>query len=253
MDNAGSLYAATQEGGANCQGAVFKLTPGVNGWNGQILYSFEGTSDGRFPAGGVIPDAQGNLYGTVLYSAPGGGVVYELSPASGGAWTQKVLYTFGSRGDGTVPIGELTLDPAGNLYGVTNQGGGSGYDGTVFQLKPSAGVWTETILHRFGQLDNDGYLPQTGVVLDAAGNIYGTTYDGGLYHSGVVYKLTPKGNGQYTESALHNFTGGNDGAQPRATPIFDLAGNLYSTASSGGNADNGNQAYGTVFVLAPRP
>jgi uncharacterized repeat protein (TIGR03803 family) len=135
------------------------------------------------------------------------------------------------------------------LYGVTQQGGGTGSDGTVFELKPSAGGWTETILHRFNQ--TDGSLPQDGIIFDAVGSIYGTTYQGGLYNVGVVYKLTPNGNGGYTESALHNFTGGNDGANPFATPMFDPAGNLYGTASSGGNADNGNAGYGTVFVLAP--
>jgi uncharacterized repeat protein (TIGR03803 family) len=249
MDGTGDLFAVTEEGGANCQGAVFKLSPGATSWTGQILYSFMGTTDGRFPAGGVIPDAHGNLYGTTIYSSPGGGVVYELSPSAGGSWTQKVLYTFGSRGDGAVPIGELTFDASGNLYGVTQQGGGTGSDGTVFELKPSAGGWTETILHRFNQ--TDGSLPQDGIIFDAVGSIYGTTYQGGLYNVGVVYKLTPNGNGGYTESALHNFTGGNDGANPFATPMFDPAGNLYGTASSGGNADNGNAGYGTVFVLAP--
>lgn len=121
---------------------------------------------------------------------------------------------------------------AGNLYGVTQQGGGTGSDGTVFELKPSASGWTETILHRFNQ--TNGSLPQGGIIFDAAGSIYGTTYQGGLYDAGVVYKLTPNGNDGYTESALHNFTGRNDGANPLATPIFDPAGNLYGTASTGG-------------------
>jgi uncharacterized repeat protein (TIGR03803 family) len=251
MDATGNLFVVTEEGGANCQGAVFKLSPGSSAWTGQILYSFMGTTDGRSPAGGVIPDVQGNLYGTTTYSSSGGGVAYELSPSTGGTWTEKVLYTFGSRGDGSVPIGELTFDVAGNLYGVTQQGGGTGSDGTVFELKPSASGWTETILHRFNQ--TNGSLPQGGIIFDAAGSIYGTTYQGGLYDAGVVYKLTPNGNDGYTESALHNFTGGNDGANPLATPIFDPAGNLYGTASTGGNADNGNAGFGTVFVLAPRP
>jgi hypothetical protein len=106
-------------------------------------------------------------------------------------------------------------------------------------------------VHRFNQ--TDGSLQQDGIIFDAAGSIYGTTHERGLNSAGVVCKLPPKGNGAYTEIALHNFTGGNDGANSWATPVFDPAGNLYGTASTGGNAENGQAGFGTAFVLAPRP
>lgn len=204
----------------------------------QILHAFTGP-DGNNPTGGLIADQAGNLYGTTIHgSANNAGVVSELSPASGGTWNETVLYSFGSRGDGLSPVGPLVFDAAGNLYGTTIEGGGTGYQGTVFVLKPTANGWVETILHRFNQSSGDGFLPQSGVSFDASGNLYGTTYEGGLYRQGVAYKLTPNENGRYTESALHTFGSGPDGAQPVAAPILDPAGNLYGTTTSGGNGSN---------------
>ena len=147
----------------------------------------------------------------------------------------------------------MTFDSAGDLYGVTQLGGGTGFDGTVFELKPAAGEWTETILHRFNTSNGDGTLPQAGVIFDSFGNIYGTTYGGGMSHSGVAFKLAPNGSGAYTESAVHQFTAGNDGANPSGSLIMDPLGNLYGTTSIGGNAFDGNEAFGTVFALTPLP
>jgi len=132
------------------------------------------------------------------------GMVFELTPAKGGGWTEKALHNFNSNGtDGTYP-GGLILDAAGNLYGTT--GGGGAYDaGTVFELTPNAsGSWTEKVLHAFNPDDGDGASP-AGLIVDANGNLYGTTLEGGAHGQGTVFELTPKADGGWTEEVLHSF------------------------------------------------
>jgi len=252
FDAAGNLYGTAQLGGANGYGIVFELMPKAGGgWTEKVLHSFASGADGQQPEGTLIFDSAGNLYGTTQYGgAYNVGTVFELRSTAGGSWAEKVLHTFGSGTDGTYPIGGVTFDAAGNLYGTAQFGGANG-DGTVFELTPKAGGgWTETTVHSF---DNraDGAEPVASVIFDAAGNLYGTTYSGGTYLYGTVFKLTPTGGGGWTETTLHSFPNNNgvDGSNPAyGSLIFDAGGNLYGTASYGGRASPGG---GTVFELTP--
>ena len=158
-------------------------------------------------------DPAGNLYGsTALGGANGRGTVYKLTPGSGG-WTESVLYSFAGGADGASPEGSLVMDQAGNLYGTATYGGGSD-NGVVYELSPTSGGWTQTVLYSFNG-GNDGGEPLTGVLFDPAGNLYGATSQVGEDDTGVVYKLTPGSNG-WTESVLYSFTDGNDGGDPEA-------------------------------------
>ena len=187
FDNAGRLYGAAFLGGAYNDGTIFRLTPSNGGWTFETLYDFQGLGDGQNPAAGLTFDASGNLYGTTLYGGSGsGGTAFMLSPSNGN-WTLTVLYSFtGPAGS----FGTLTLDAAGNVYGTTVSDGVY-QQGSVFKLTPSNGGWTYTSLHDFTGGD-DGARPWGGVVLDAAGDVYGTTqYGGQLYGQGVVYEIMP--------------------------------------------------------------
>ena len=253
FDAVGNLYSTTYYGGTYGYGTVFELTPAAGGtWTEKVLHNFndDGT-DGYQPVASLIFDAAGNLYGTTeaggTYSA---GTVFELTPAAGGTWTEKVLHNFNSDGtDGFFPSACLVLDAAGNLYGTT-LGGGTSNRGTVFELTPTpaaGGTWTEKVLHNFD--GTDGYQPYADLIFDAAGNLYGTTEAGGTYSAGTVFELTPAAGGTWTEQVLHNFKDdGTDGIEPHAGLIFDASGNLYGTTFGGG-------AYGqgTVFEITPVP
>ncbi|MGA8878486.1 MAG: choice-of-anchor tandem repeat GloVer-containing protein [Candidatus Korobacteraceae bacterium] len=269
-DLAGNIYGTTQGGGIYGYGTVFELSPGAGGaWTEKVLYSFGNGTDGQDPIAGVIMDGAGNLYGTTAeggiynncYDGLSCGTVFELSPQAGGGWTEKVLYSFGDGTDGQNPWSGLIMDRVGNLYGTTAQGGiyNNCYEGlacgTVFELSPQGGgVWTETVLHSFGN-GTDGQRPLVGVVMDGNGNLYGTTDSGGLYNNcdygfgagcGTVFKLSPMVGGGWAETVLHNFGNGMDGQNPDACLIFDGAGNLYGTTTSGGV-----NSLGTVFELSP--
>jgi uncharacterized repeat protein (TIGR03803 family) len=267
-DAAGNLYGTSAGGGLVCNqgypcGIAFELERGGNGkWTEKVLHTFGKGKDGRDPYTGLVFHA-GNLYGVTAYggNAPcrdvndiGCGVVFELSPKTGGGWTEKVLYNFGKRNDGTQPYGDLIFDAAGNLYGTTSVGG-TRHMGTVFELTPKAGGgWAEKVLYSFGSNPNntpDGSNPEAALVLDGSGNLYGTTMMGGAGNCnqgcGTVFELSPKLGGGWREKVLHRFDTGNDGGYPIARLIFDTAGNLYSTTIGGG-------AYGggTVFELTPK-
>ncbi|MGB8886311.1 MAG: choice-of-anchor tandem repeat GloVer-containing protein [Candidatus Korobacteraceae bacterium] len=187
FDNAGRLYGPTAAGGANGDGTIFRLTPSQGGWTEEALYNFQGASDGRTPAAGLIFDAAGNLYGTTLYGGSGGGgIVFELSP-SGDTWTLTTLYSFTGPGGSS---GILAMDAAGNLYGTTFSDG-LYQQGNVFKLSPSNGGWIYTSLHDF-TAGSDGANPAAGVVLDSAGNIYGTAENSdGQFGPGLVFEITP--------------------------------------------------------------
>jgi uncharacterized repeat protein (TIGR03803 family) len=234
-DKAGNLYGTTSRGGASNEGVVFKLAPeGTE----TVLYAFKGGSDGRWPEAGLIADKAGNLYGTTPQGgASGAGVVFKLAPDG----TETVLYAFKGDSDGDGPTARLIADGAGNLYGMTLEGGASGA-GVVFKLAPDG---TETVLYAF-KGGSDGRFPRGGLIADKAGNLYGTTLEGGASGAGVVFKLAPDG----TETVLYAFTDHSDGGGPFAGLIADGAGNLYGTTRLGG-AYNGASGAGVVFKLAP--
>jgi uncharacterized repeat protein (TIGR03803 family) len=202
LDAAGNLYGMTYEGGgksAGCRygcGTVYELHRFKGGnWSEKVLHSFsQNGADGRYPNGGLIFDGSGNLYGVAGAGGgkPGYGIVFELTPATDGSWTESVLHNFNDQQpDGIGPSGNLLFDSSGNLYGVTIAGGTHSH-GTAFELSPAAGgSWTETTLHNFSNNDGDGYNPVSGLMLDSSGNLYGTTGSGGYYGQGSVYEITP--------------------------------------------------------------
>jgi uncharacterized repeat protein (TIGR03803 family) len=267
FDAAGNLYGTTAQGGTDpcgplgC-GTVFELSPMPGGgWTEKVLYSFGNGTDGAYPLyGALIFDAAGNLYGTTSSGGThncqgngGCGTVFKLTPTVGGAWTETVLYNFGNGTDGYAPEAGVILDPAGgNLVGTTTYGGTNGcavsqYSGcgTVFELTPAAGGgWTETVVHDFGG-DLDGATPLAGLTLDAAGNLYGTTFVGGTYDLGTVFRLSPAGLG-WSETVLYNFSLGSGGGPGAGTLVFDAAGNLYGTVYY-----DGVYFGGTAFKLSP--
>jgi len=222
MDADGNLYGTTTMGGVADNGTVYKVTP-----TGQetVLLSFMGGSEGFFPAGGLIMDASGNLYGTAqLGGANGVGAVFKLTPGG----QETILYSFDYGNYGQQPAGGVIMDDSGNLYGTTS-GGGEFDQGIVFKVTPEG---QETILYAFDG-GTGGGTPFARLVMDASNNLYGTTYSGG--HGGTVFKLTPSGK----ETVLHGFTAGADGAHPDRGVIMDARGNLYGTTPEGGAGSEG--------------
>ncbi len=222
-------------------------------WTETPLYEFSGSGDGFGPTGDLVFDQAGNIYGaTSSGGSSNRGTVYELT-FSGGTWTENVLYSFAGGQDGQIPIGGVIFDQAGNLYGTTQNGGGFGcYTntgcGTIFQLVPSDSGWTENQLYSF-QGGSDGGFPESGVILDSSGNLYGTTSiygDPGCnsgYGCGGAYKLSSSG-GNWSLNTLYTFAAGYDG--PFAPLTMDAAGNLYGTTEG-----DGAYAFGNVFKLSP--
>lgn len=206
----------------------------------EVLHSFTG-KDGAYPAAGLISDTAGNLYGTTVGNfcqQQSCGTVFELSPSANGKWTRTVLHYFNEK-NGCQPYAGLIFDAHGNLYGTTICGGTSG-GGTVFELSPNAnGKWTEKVLHSFGTSDRLGYSPYAGLIFDAAGNLYGTTFAGGASGGGTAFELSSGANDKWTAATLHAFGKGNDGTAPRGGLILDVAGNLYGTTFAGGLGDSG--------------
>jgi uncharacterized repeat protein (TIGR03803 family) len=213
----------------------------------RVLYNFRCDPSGCGPTGGLAFDAGGNLYGTTSGGGAANATVFRLSPLSGGRWTYSLLYTLTIK-QGSELVAGLTLDPAGNLYGTADYGGT--YDfGAVFELAPeqtTTEAWTLTVLHSFDPFVNDGSGPWDKVILDKAGNLYGTTREGGTNGGGIVFKLAPGTGGSWTETILHDFPATpHDGGLSYAELVQDRSGNLYGTTSGGGTG-NGD---GTVFKL----
>ncbi len=238
----GKLYGTTLYGGATGGwGAVFDLT--TKGKE-KVLYTFGGQpGDGAYPFASVIFDKAGNLYGTTEEGGPynsfcggGCGIVYEVTTSG----EEKILYSFGAQlQDAAFPNANLTFDKAGNLYGTTSTGGLYEH-GTVFELS-SAGV--EKVLYSFNWESGDGNVPYSGIVLDKKGNLYGTTFYGGLYGQGTVFKLSSAGE----EKILYSFGGQpSDGTEPYGSVVFGKKGNLYGSTFAGGL-----YGQGTVFELSP--
>jgi uncharacterized repeat protein (TIGR03803 family) len=258
-------------------------------WKEKLLYSFQGGTDGAYPAGGVVFDKQGNLNGATQQG--GGtncspvaacGTIYQLVPPAkkGDPWTENVLHVFQGKehNDGEFPSGGVIADASGNIYGTSSYGGTGGCVllgikggcGTVFELSPpqtKGGKWNYTILYSF-KGGKDGYLPLGDLVFDSAGNLYGATDFGGgkgttcdpyYQYCGTVFRLSPpktKG-GKWTEEVLHSFAGmsnshqNGDGANPNGALVLDNEGNIYGTTSIGGHDCPGfvGVGCGTVFEL----
>ena len=214
-----------------------------------ILHSFMDGSDGAVPGSGLISDVAGNLYGTAQFSSPGQGVVFKLSPATGGGWTETVLYTFTGGHDGGNPYGGVTMDSSGNLYGTTPYGGVDNC-GVVYKLTPRPiAPWRISVLRSL-RCNLDGANPITSLVLDSSGNIFGTaTYGGNSTNGGgTAFELSPTSSGLYQWTLLHTFRGP-DGDIPFAGLTLDSSGNLYGTTVGGGsNACSGG--CGVVFELS---
>jgi uncharacterized repeat protein (TIGR03803 family) len=232
IDEADNLYGTTLNGGAFGKGTVFMVDKaGAE----TVLYSFTGKEDGGNPWAGLVRDADGNLYGTAVNGGlpgstcdfrgiPGCGTVFMLNKAG----KETVLYSFAGGSDGANPQCTLVRDSEGKLYGTTTFGGAGG-SGTVFMVE---GEGRKTVLYSFSG-GTDGGLPFAGVVRDSAGNLYGTTLQGGSAPnpSGTVFEVTPSGQ----ETVLHSFTEGEDGGFPLFGGLSqDAAGNLYGTTQSGG-------------------
>jgi uncharacterized repeat protein (TIGR03803 family) len=254
--DAGNLYGTAYGGGSHNCGMVFKLDKATGRLT--ALYNFcskAKAEDGRNPRAGLISDEAGNLYGTTSEGGTKGGVcgifgcgvVFMLDTTG----KETVLYSFTGGADGENPTASLVRDAEGNLYGTTYSGGdpscGTYGCGTVFKLDINN---KESILHSFTGRFLDGGNPQAGLIRDAAGNLYGTTLDGGSFSGGTVFMLDPSGK----ESILHNFSGKPDGAGPESGVIMDAKGNLYGTTYGGGDAKCiGGHGYGcgVVFKLTP--
>ena len=266
---------------------VFALAPTASAeWREKVLYSFQGGTDGATPAGGVVFDKQGNLYGATQQGGGSNcspmaacGTVYELAPPAkqGDPWTETVLHVFQGKqsNDGEFPSGGVIADAVGNIYGTTAYGGTGdcvllgikGGCGTVFELSPpqtKGGQWTYSILYSFPTA-KQGYVPAGDLVFDGAGNLYGATIFGGgkgttcdafYKYCGVVFELSPpktKG-GKWTEKVLHSFAGGTDGANPNGGFVLDRNGAVYGTTSAGGNQackTTSSIGCGTTFELNP--
>ncbi len=289
FDAQGNLYGTTSGGASPYDlGMVFELSPPSTtggAWTKTTLYSFQGGTDGTSPRGQLVFDRQGRLYGTTSTGAPlAGGTVFRLTPPSkaGSPWTETVLYDFAGGTDGQNPAG-IVFDSKGNIYGTTSGGGGFGIGdqytnswsggGTAFELTPGdpGKPWNENLTFLFptcysnpsdGDYCGPSTQPESKLIWDRSGNLYGTTQIGGaidncndqkgiyLIGCGAVFQLVPPATsgGAWTENVLYQFGGGSyiDGQFPLADLVLDAKGNLYGTASAGGS-----NSLGTVFELSP--
>jgi uncharacterized repeat protein (TIGR03803 family) len=266
FDKAGNLYGATQFGGGfgSCNefypycGTVFELGPPKTkggAWTEKVLYAFHDEEDGANPRGGLVLDRRGAVYGAAAIGGAGcsycGNIFRLVSPKRSG-WIHKVIHVFREAPDGALPNGGLVFDSHGRLYGTTEVGGKDDR-GIVFRLTPvgtGGWPWRETVLHSFTQ-GADGANPLAGLVFDAKGDLNGTTsWAGGLYANGTVFRMRQQPGGGWRLATLHVFPGSPDGATPWDRVILDRAGNLYGTTEYGGTG--GCQGgCGTVFKVRP--
>ena len=250
FDAAGNLYGTTSEGGPRTGGTVFELMPNADGtWTKRIILAFGRRQGGTGPTCTLIFDAAGNLYGTTGGGGTSGfGTVFELKPNGDSTWTELVLHNFRGGDLGFDPYAGVVFDAAGNLYGTTIDAGLNIGPGRVYELIPSGNrLWSFKILHKFKFDGHDGFIPFAGVTLDAPGNVYGTTYEGGSLGGGTAFELMRNADGTWMEKTLHNFKkNGKDGYILVGDLIFDDSGNLYGTTVLGGSDDQG-----IVFELTP--
>jgi len=249
-DSAGNIYGTTVLGGEAGGGTVFKLSPTVNGWKHEIVYSFTGGADGGEPYKGVTLDHAGNLYGTAVTGGSGSceggcGVAYKITNI-GGTWTQSVIHAFSGGDDGSGPGARLTVDRKGNVYGMAPTGGAYGF-GTIYKIRPLRdGTWNFQVIHAFTG-GGDGGTGSAGRMIVRKGHLFGAATTGGTYGSGVIFELAPRGMGDWHFETIYSFRGQPDGSFPYGALLFDPSGNIYGTTYYGG--ENG---VGSVYKLSPR-
>ena len=262
FDQSGNMYSMSEDGGwiNHCSGGlgcgyIFQLANVGGNWTYNVIYEFHNGNQGAHPYGRLAVDSAGNVYGTTagLFGGDGNGNVFKLTPSSDGYWNQTVLYTFQGGSDGKYPEAGVIFDQAGNLYGAS-AAGGQNDGGTIFELTASNG-WAFNLLYSLsGSMPYaDGVLYS--MIMDPAGNLYGTTFENGAYNLGNVFKLT-RGSGGWTYTDLHDFTGGSDGAYPVGSLAMDSSGNLYGATEAGGNTSSNcfvslNYQCGVIFEITP--
>ena len=263
MKNNGRLHLQRRIGAMLMLAAVISCLPARSRAQETVIHDFTGP-DGARPTGDLIFDSDGNIYGVTDNGGyitksgdcvSGCGTVFKLSRVPGG-WKHTILYKFHGGTDGSNPMAGLVIDGAGNLYGTAVASASE--SGVVFELSPRpSGGRQFSVIHAFTGMFGqgpDGGHPQAKLLLDSAGNLYGTASSGGTgkLSSGVVFELSQTSPGNWTETVLHNFTGGSDGGQPESGLIFDASGNLYGATLAGGDLSKcpGNGC-GVVFELSP--
>jgi uncharacterized repeat protein (TIGR03803 family) len=249
FDKQGNLFGTTPTRGAKGFGTIYELKPNKDGtWKFVLVHPFTGGRDGGGgSAGRLLFDAKGNIYGVATSGgAYGSGTAYELSSAKHGRWKLKTLYAFEGQPDAGFPYGGLVFDSAGNLYG-TNYYDGKNDIGGVFELAPVGGKWKERVLHSFAG-GSDGSESLSTLVLDSAGNLYGTTIGGGdpACNCGTIFKLASGAKGVWKYSVVHRFKGAPDGAYLYSGMVPDSADRFYGITLEGGSAN-----IGTIFKFIP--
>jgi len=239
IDRHGNLYGMAPTGGADGLGTIYQLHPdGSGNYALKVIHTFTGGTDGATGSAGRMVQRNGHLYGAATAGgANGSGTAFELTPTSSGEWDFKTIYSFKGQPDAGFPYGALTFDNSGNAYGTTYYDGANDL-GAVYELAPrSTGEWKERVLYSFTG-GTDGNSSISNVVFDAAGNLYGTTSEGGL-GSGTIFKLSPGQHGQWVETTPHLFQGPPDGAFAYNGMVSDGAGSFYGATVHGGDDDEG--------------
>ena len=253
-DRTGAIYGTTYAGGIPSynSGTVYKLTPTASGYAETVLYRFGNwTTDGEGPWSGLTAGPNGTFYGTTGDGGrPNLGCVFELVP-TGSGYQEQILHFFQEGGDGQYPMGTLVLGSKGELYGTTKWGGSAG-SGSVYELIPRKSGFVERVIHSFGGT-NDGAFPIAPLVMSAAGDLYGTTTEGGPSYCGTVFELQRTGN-SYAERVLYGFKCGADGRNPQGGVVIGKYRALYGTVMMGGVPEQGGcpiRYCGEVYKLSP--
>ncbi|HEY1658139.1 MAG TPA: choice-of-anchor tandem repeat GloVer-containing protein [Candidatus Sulfotelmatobacter sp.] len=248
VDAHGNLYGMTPTGGAYGLGTVYQLHPEASGqYRLNVIHAFTGGDDGSSgSAGRLIFDGAGNLYGvTTVGGANNDGIVFEITHHQGGTWTLLPLYAFRDQPDGALPYGGLIFDKAGNLYGTTYYAGLHDV-GTVYKLTRAGNSWKESVLYSF-KGEKDGSSPISTLVMDKAGNLYGTTSaGGGTCGCGVVFKVAHNANGTWTETVPYRFPGAPGPGFAYNGMVTAPSGIFYGATTHGGTTNDG-----TIYSFAP--
>jgi uncharacterized repeat protein (TIGR03803 family) len=240
IDGKGNLYGMAPIGGAYGAGTIYQLHQARDGsWRFRVIHDFTGGADGAAGSAGRMVGRSGHLFGVATAGGNyGSGAAFELTPTPTGGWNFRVIYSFQGQPDAGFPYGALLFDAANNLYGTTYYDGASDL-GSVYELSPSvSGEWTEQVLYSFrGVLDGNSSI--SNLVFDTAGNLYGTTSEGGLGGSGTIFQLSHR-SVSWTETVVHSFAGPPDGAFPYSGMVNGLAGEFYGATVHGGANDDGS-------------